>query len=73
MNTKKNKTNTKSSTEEVLDDYWRRRAKELGFSVDQLKAACHGSLTVWAETHRKIMGEPFSLEINEVYFEVLYN
>jgi hypothetical protein len=53
------------------EEYWKEQARELGFTVPQLKKMCHESMLIWAETHRKIQGEPFSLK-DYKFMEAIY-
>lgn len=56
---------------EDIIKYWKDKSKETGMGIQELKNACNQSLLIWAETHRKIMGKPFSLE-DYPYMEDIY-
>ena len=55
-----------------LKKYWKERADEVGVPVRKLQEFCKKSMLIWAETHRVISGERFTLE-EYPFLEDIYN
>jgi len=55
-----------------LQKYWQKKAAEVGLSVKQLQDFCNESMLIWAETHRIINGNDFTL-IEYPFLEDIYN